>query len=198
MANAATCPMQEPQVQCMKTRWKSYSEDMTQKIQQSSASGKKDFARCQGLPREDPALWQSCVVSSRVDWACLTSCVFEEACGKRGLWICFLKERYSVSKKMLHSFCGDCSPFKTTISKGWDCGSPNFPIWGFISAALIILEKVFIRHSLCTGRISLAARSRKGSRYKILWFQCPSSSQEDLMKSPRFTIWNSYCTDRYG
>lgn len=150
------------------------------------------------LLRKDPALWQSCVVSSGADWACLTSCVFEEACGKRRLWICFLEERFSVSKRMLHSFCGDCPPFKRTISKGWDCGSPNFPIWGFVSAALIILEKVFIRHSFCTGRISLAARSRKGSRYKILWFQCPSSSQEDLMKSPRFTIWNSYCTDRYG
>lgn len=128
------------------------------------------------------------------NWACLASCVFVEACGKRDCGFAFWKR----GTLYLHSFCGDYSPFKTTISKEWDCGSPNFPIWGFISAALIILGKVFIRHSPCTGRISLAARGRKGSRYKILWFQCPSSSQEDLMKLPRFTIWNSYCTDRYG
>lgn len=196
MANAATCPTQEPQVQMYENAGNHIQETWLKEY--NKAGGKKDFARCQGLPRDDPALWQSCVVSSRAtEPASPPVCLWKHVWQKR-LWICFLEERNSVSKRMLHSFCGDCSPFKTTISKGWDCGSPNFPIWGFISAALIILGKVFIRHSPCTGRISLAARGRKGSRYKILWFQCPSSSQEDLMKSPRFTIWNSYCTDRYG
>lgn len=102
------------------------------------------------------------------------------------------------SKRMLYSFCVDCSCCKITIFERWDCQNPNLPIWGFISAALIISGKVFIRHPPCIRHSSLAARGRKGGRYKILLFQCFSSNQEDLMKLPRFTIWNSYCTDRYG